>query len=317
MFYVFLSCGFVLVFLGTALLLQGPSKEEKAALARLEVLMGDGATSIPEESLLLEIDTQKGWLERALGGVSLMKGLEDLLQQANWTISVETVLLLCFGSGFFGFLVGWLYAGGLWNELVLSLLFVPAPYFVLRYSRTRRLRAFDRALPDAIDIVQRTLRAGLSVQDAFKKVAEKAKDPVASEFHTVVVRLARGADMKTELIKLADRVPTPDLRIFVTALNVQRETGGDLPVVLDRLTRMIRTRVGLLGEMRAETAQGRLSGIVLTLIPAAIAGGLKIINPDYMAPLFHDRRGHYMLIYCVISNLLGLFFIRRITSLEV
>ncbi len=123
--------------------------------------------------------------------------------------------------------------------------------------------------------------------------------------------------MRSELVKLAKRVPTADLRIFVTALLVQSETGGNLPLILERLTDMIRIRLRLLGEMKAETAQGRLTGIFLALIPAVLMMGLQIINPMYMEPMFHDPRGKSMLTYAIISDIIGAFIIRRITTMEV
>lgn len=317
MLYVFMFCGIVLLSIGAMLLLQGRSKEEKAALERLDTLMETDAPATAEDSILIELDTRKNWLEQIIGGTSMVHGIETLLNQAAWSISAEIFLLWCLGAGFFGFVVAWLFFSSIFAEIALFAAGALLPYMYLRYSRTKRLKAFDKALPDAMDIMQRTLKAGLSLNDAFKRTSEKAKEPVASEFHTVVVRMQRGADMKSELINLAERVPTADNRIFITALNVQKETGGDLPIVLERLTEMIRVRMSLLGEMKAETAQGRMSGMFLAGLPVLMGVALKIINPDYMAPLFHDPRGRYMLIYCVVSNLLGLFFIRRITSLEV
>jgi len=138
-----------------------------------------------------------------------------------------------------------------------------------------------------------------------------------SEFSVVIVRMQRGADMRSELIGLAERVPSADLRIFVTAMLVQSETGGNLPLILERLTDMIRMRITLLGEMKAQTAQGRMSGIFLALIPIVLIGVLKLINPIYLDPMFHDPRGRMMLIYAVISDVIGLLVIRRITTMEV
>jgi tight adherence protein B len=179
------------------------------------------------------------------------------------------------------------------------------------------MRSFDNSLPDAIDMIQRMLRAGLSRQSAFEGAAEKAKEPVKSEFKIVVNRMRRGASEREELTKLADRVPTPDLRIFVTAMLVQGETGSpDFPEVLERLTDMIRVRIELQAEMKSNTAQGRLSGVMLACIPVAMMGMMKIINPSYLDPLFNDPRGHYMLAYSIISDVVGTLIIRRITTLE-
>lgn len=317
MLYIIIFVGVFLVLIATLLLMQKRPGNEKATLARIDTLM-QGAEQIGhDDPILLEIGKKESWLETLIGQTSIVKYVDTLLNQAAWTVSAQTFLLWCVGAGFAGYVAAWLFLPGVFYEFAVFTGCAFIPYLFLKYSRTKRLKAFNKALPDAIDIMQRTLRAGLALNEAFKRAAEKSRKPVSSEFHTVVVRMQRGADMRAEMVKLADRVPTSDLRIFITALLVQKETGGDLPVVLERMTDMIRTRTSLQEEMKAETAQGRLSGLFLTLIPVVMLVALKVISPAYLEPMLQDPRGRYMLLYCVISDLIGAFFIRRITMMEV
>jgi tight adherence protein B len=316
MLNVLLIIGVFLLVVAGYLLTQNRSKGDKATLARIDSILSGGEAVSNDDPILLELD-RRSLVEKILGRTSIVQHVDTTLDQAAWTISADVFLLWSVGAGFGGFVLSWLFWPGLPFEFATFAGFACLPYFVLRARRTKRLRAFDKVLPDAIDMVQRMLRAGVARQAAFERAAEQAKEPVRSEFKVVVNRMQRGADERLELMKLADRVPTADLRIFVTALLVQRETGGDLPAVLERLTDMIRIRVRMLGEMKAKTAQGRMSGIFLSLTPLFMAAIMKILNPSYLDPLFYDPRGRYMLIYCVISDVVGVFFIRRITTMEV
>jgi len=317
MLYALMFLGVFLVFAAILVLAQRRSGDERATLSRINLLVSSGQDAIGEDPILLELQRKKTWIEALIGETSIAVHIDTLLHQADWALSVSTFLLWCLGIGFAGFVLVWMFASNPFNEVVFFCGFGLTPYFFLRIRRSKRLKAFDKALPGAMDIIQYCLKAGLALNQALMRVAEKAKKPVSDEFQIVIIRTQRGSDMRSELVNLAKRVPTADLRIFITALLVQNETGGNLPLILERLTDMIRVRTRLEGEMKAETAQGRLSGIFLVLIPAALMVGLQIINPVYMQPLFHDPRGKNMLTYAIISDLIGAFIIRRITTMEV
>jgi tight adherence protein B len=311
---------FIGVFLATAAILtlvHRRSRDEKATLARIDSLISSGEAIADEDPILIELQRKKTWLQALIGETSIARHIALFLDQAAWVLTVDTFLLWCLGAGFAGFVLSWLLAPNPLNEIALFCAFALVPYLLLRFRRAKRLSAFDKALPEAMDIMQRTLKAGLALNEAFKRASEKAREPVGGEFRTVINRMQRGADLRSELIKLAERVPTADLRIFVTAMLVQSDTGGNLPLILERLTDMIRARILLLSEMSAETAQGRLSGVFMALIPVFLMGALRIINPIYMQPLFHDPRGKIMLIYAIASDIVGSFIIHLITTMEV
>lgn len=317
MAYVFVVVGIVILTVAAIVFMQKRAGDEKETLARIDSLLAGGESVATDDPILLEL-SRRSWVEAILGRSSLVQTIGSMLDQAAWTVSPDVFLLWCVGAGFLGFILSWVFWPGFAAECISFAGFSLIPYFVLKVQRGKRLKAFDEALPDAIDMIQRMLRAGAARQVAFEHASERAKDPVRSEFSVVVHRMRRGADERSELTKLASRVPTPDLRIFVTAMLVQKETGSsEFPAVLERLTAMVRVRLRLNAEMKAQTAQGRWSGIFLALIPLVMLGIMELVNPGYLDPFFKDPRGHYLLVYSAISDCIGTYFIRRITRMEV
>jgi len=188
------------------------------------------------------------------------------------------------------------------------------PWARIAFARYRRLRAFEKALPHAIDMMARSLRAGHSTAGAIEIMAQGAPEPACSEFSEVFRQQNFGLPLRDALMQLIDRVPSPDLRVLVTAIVVQRETGGNLVEVLDRTTNVIRERQRIQGEIRVQTAQGRLTGWILTLLPVVVMLLINVMDPGYSKPLFHDPFGHKLLMLCGCLIVLGAFFINRIIN---
>jgi tight adherence protein B len=176
------------------------------------------------------------------------------------------------------------------------------------------MRAFEKALPHAIDMMARSLRAGHSTAGAIDIMAEGAPEPAKTEFAEVFRQQNFGLPLRDALMQLLDRVPSQDLRVLVTAIVVQRETGGNLVEVLDRTVFVIRERQRIQGEIRVQTAQGRLTGWILTLLPVVVMLLINVLDPGYSKPLFHSDLGHELLWVCVGLISLGAFFINRIIN---
>ncbi len=188
------------------------------------------------------------------------------------------------------------------------------PFGILSLKRTRRVNAFDAALPECIDMLARALRAGHSVVSALEMLADNAQEPAAFEFGEVFKQLNLGLPMRNALLQLLDRVPSPDLRVLVTAIMVQKDTGGNLVEILDRTVFVIRERLRIQGEIRVETAQGRLTGWILTALPVVMMVLLNLVNPGYSSILFHDELGR-KLIYISLGMLaVGSLVIRKIVN---
>lgn len=314
---------YILAFVSAALLVaaailfyRSGGKNRKEILERIDSIDAAPGEDAEEESLLVK-SRSRSLVERILDGSAILAHIETLLRQSNSHLSVDALLLRSLGPAALGFLAGLAFSKSLAISFLAFLLVGLMPYFWLRIKRTRRVRAITKCLPDTMDLVQHSLQAGLSLSEAFKRATEKAKEPLAGEFRRVVLHVERGADLRAELITLSDRVPSADLRMFVTAVLVQRETGGNLPLILSRLSEMVRMRFTLLGEMRSETAQGRLSAYVLSLLPILIFFVIRFIDPKYLTPLLSAPLGRDILWCAGISNVIGLLIMRRMTSLEV
>lgn len=201
---------------------------------------------------------------------------------------------------------------------VISGLFVGLlPVLWLTFKRKFRLKAFAKQLPDALELIARALRAGHSLAAGFNLVADEMTDPIGSEFQKVFEEQNLGIPMEEALTNMCTRVPNLDLKFFATAVVLQRQTGGDLAEILDKIGYIIRERFKIWGQVQALTGEGRLSGIVLLALPPVLFVAVYRLNPDYVMPLFYDPLGRKMLFFGVVMQLLGAFAIRKIVNIKV
>jgi tight adherence protein B len=192
-----------------------------------------------------------------------------------------------------------------------------ARYALLRFQKTKRLKAFNIALPDAIELMARALRAGHSMSSSIEIIAEQSVEPLAAEFADVYQQQKFGIPFRDALLEMGTRIPSKDLHFLITAILVQKETGGDLTEILDRTTHVIRERVRIEGEIRTYTAQGRLTGWILSLLPVIMLVVINIISPGYSHILFHDPVGQKMLYAGGALIILGAFIISKIVDIQV
>jgi tight adherence protein B len=190
-------------------------------------------------------------------------------------------------------------------------------YFVLRFKRGRRLKAFNTALPDAIDLMARSLLAGHSMGSSIELIAEQSPEPLASEFVQVYQQQRLGLHFRDALLQMGNRVPSRDLQFLITAILVQKETGGDLTDILERASHVIRERVRIEGEVRTHTAQGRLTGWILGLLPVIMLALINMVSPGYSSILFHDPLGQKLVYTGAALIVLGGLVIRKIVDVQV
>lgn len=256
------------------------------------------------------------WLQALARGTPFLGGSELLLEQAGLAWSQSALTMLTFGCGFLGATLALLFG---WAPLVVLAAFLAGAMmprlFVLR-QRTRRLRTIEQQLPDAIDLLGRSIRAGHAVSTGLRTVAEEARDPLASEFRRVFEEQRYGLPFEESLLSLARRVDLMDMRVMVVAVLVQREVGGNLAEILDKIAGLIRVRFTLRRQLRVYTAQGRLSGLVLGLLPPGVGTLLYLINPEYIGVLFSEPAGKIMLGAGLVMQLVGYFWISRIVKIE-
>jgi len=219
---------------------------------------------------------------------------------------------------FGGYAVGFFLKGPVGGLLGGTILGVGVPFFVIKFKTNKRLNLFSSQLPDALGLVASSLRAGHSINAAFAIVVNELSDPIAGIFRMGCEDMNLGRSTKEALENMINNMPgSIDLRFFVTAVLIQREIGGNLAEILDSLNDTIRERFKLLGQLKAQTAQARLSGIVLALAPVFIAGVIYLLNPEYMEPLFTHALGKLAVGIAVFLGVVGYLVIKKITTIKV
>lgn len=243
--------------------------------------------------------------------------LARLCEQADVNMNPVRLMLACLvlgvGSTMFSSLAG-LHLG---LSPMVGLMFGSLPVLWLMYKRKKRLAKFAAQLPEALELVARALRAGHSLAAGFRLVASESSDPIAGEFGRVFEEQNLGIPFEEALESLTERIPNLDLKFFATAVVLQRQTGGDLAEILDKIGSLIRERFKIWGQVQALTGEGRLSGIVLLALPPALFVAVYRMNPDYLMALFTDDLGKKMLIGGILMQLLGALVIRKIVNIRV
>ncbi len=199
-------------------------------------------------------------------------------------------------------------------QLGMALAFGYAPFGYLTFTRSRRLKKFDNCLADAVDMMARSLRAGHAMTAAINIVAEQSQEPIRSEFAEVFKQQNFGLPIRDAMQQMLDRVPSPDLRVVVTGILVQKETGGNLAEILDRIANTIRERLKIQGEIRTHTAQGRLTGYILCALPVVMLLIINWINPGYSNVLIETPTGHMICYIGIALLMIGALIIRAIIN---
>jgi tight adherence protein B len=243
--------------------------------------------------------------------------LRSLLEQAGLRLDPTKFLLIAGGLGGMGALGCMLMFRHVPAAVATGLFLATLPFIFVFVKRRLRLNAFTKQLPDALDLIGRALRAGHSLAAGFNMVAEEMGDPIGTEFERVYESQNLGIPLDEALEDMTRRVPNVDLRFFATAIILQRQTGGDLAEILDKIGYLIRERFKIWGQIKALTGEGRLSGIILLALPPALAGVMYKLNPDYLMLLFRDPMGKQMLASALVMQVIGALVIRKIVNIKV
>ncbi len=298
-----------------AMLLRGDGDAEVEE--RLSVLTGQAveAKDKPETRLLAtSLEGGASVLEKA---VAKLFNLTLLFEQADVNLTVPRFLFICglLGGGGFALSTAAGVKVAIAPAIAVTAGFLPVMWLVIR--RKRRLKKFASQLPDALELISRALRAGHSLAAGFNLVQGETSEPISKEFGRVFEEQNLGIPLEEALVNLTERVPNLDLKFFSTAVILQRQTGGDLAEILDKIGHLIRERFKIWGQVQALTGEGRLSGIVLLALPPALFVAVYRLNPDYVMVLFTDEMGKKMLLGGAIMQILGALVIRKIVNIKV
>ena len=256
-------------------------------------------------------------LDRLAARTAQGSALSALIQQSGVKASVSGIVLTAALLAAAGAVIGAGVFHLAWASLAGAVVGLAAPFLFLRQRRTARLRRFEEQFPEALDLLSRAIRAGHAFTTAVGMVADEGPDPVGPEFRKCFDEQNFGLPLKDALNALAVRIPLLDVRFFVTAVLIQRETGGNLSEILDNLAHVVRERFKILRQVRVYTAHGRLTGYVLMALPAALAIVLSFINAEHMNVLFRERMGQMMLTAAIVLQLVGYVWIKRVVKIEV
>lgn len=317
---IILFIGMVALIFPVIYFLNQPRPEDRAIQARVAQLqihstklLGDDVPEFLKHTKLSRII----WLDSLLQRWNLAHKIRLLLAQAESGWSVPMVLTGSALSAIIGFIVSYVWLPEIAVCCAIAILFAALPFLLLRWKRSRRRRRFDQGLPEAIDLMVRALRAGHSISAAIQLVGEEAAEPVRSEFREVYRQQNFGLPHREALLQLARRMPSSDLRFVLTAMLVQKETGGNLVDILDRTANVIRERLRIEGEVRIYTAQGRLTGVILSALPIIMFFLINLANSGYTRVLLEDPTGRKFIYAGVASVLTGALVIRKIVNVKV
>jgi tight adherence protein B len=257
------------------------------------------------------------WLQDLLVSMTNLGGLEKLLQQANSQMSIGVFFLLSGVLGGGGLVIAVLKDYGLGPALGLGLLGLSLPWLYIKRKRKRRFKEFERQLPEALDLMARALRAGHAFSVGMKMIGDEFPDPIGPEFNRTVEEISFGIDVPQAMDNLNGRVISTDLKFFVTALVVQRETGGNLAEIIEAISRLIRQRFELLGRVKALSAEGRMSGIILFAMPIVMAGVLWVLNEPYVRILIEDEIGRIMALGAGLLMIVGAYVMKNMCDIKV
>jgi tight adherence protein B len=260
---------------------------------------------------------QSPWLRPIIARIPQFRDAELILQQAGITWTLQTLLLLSLGTAIGLGLMVLILSRSVPVGLVATVIGAILPNMYVRHRRTKRLNAFEELLPEAIDLVGRALRAGHPLSAGFKMAADDGPEPVATEFRRVFEEQRFGLPVQDSLLSMADRVNLVDVRILVTAILIQRAVGGNLAEILDNLAAVVRARFTIRRQIRVYTAQGRMTGYLLSALPLILFVILYSINGEYMSILFTDPVGKILVAVALAMQFIGFLWIRKIIKIEI
>jgi tight adherence protein B len=318
----------VLVFLGVFLVLSlvliatgsGASQRTKQTLAALESALAVGKQKVEDEIVDIrkhELLSAVPWINRWLLKIELVPKLRTLLYQANVKWTAGGLLLISLASLVIPAYLLYLRTRAIPFALLIGLLFGLVPFAYVLHKRRQRFYKFEQELPEALDLMVSALRAGHSLVASLGLVAKESQDPIGGEFRICCEEQNYGLELRIAMSNLVARVPLQDMRIVSTAILIQKESGGNLAEVLDKAAYVIRERFRLKRQVLTHTAQGRLTGWILSFLPIVLGIGLYILNPDTMSLLWKRELGIKLLYAAAIMTIIGALIISKIVNMEV
>jgi tight adherence protein B len=317
-FFVFLACLFMVyaLYLITSRTSEAKKtllKERLADAIRSSVHSNDAEVQLVRRELLSEIP----WVNRILLGVRAISAFKKIIDQAASEVTVMRLLLFSLTAGVLAFLAVIMISPSFLLAAFFAILATSFPTLHILARRKKRLNKFLQLLPDALDLMSRGLSAGHAFTEALQMVATEMPEPISSEFRKTYEEQNLGLSLKLALENLVERVPLLDLRMCVTAVMIQRETGGNLSELLEKVAHTIRERFRIMEDLKTMTLSSRWSAWLLCALPIFLAIYVTLMNPGYMDVMWKDPRGHWLLAIAAIMQVLGILMFQKIMRIRI
>lgn len=325
-FFVFLFCLFGTY--GTYLLVTRKTAEDQARIEKRmrEVLLGLDAegqvanTGLDVSQIRLardEILSEIPKVDEILRSIEFVKWVKHMIDQSDLQLTVMRLFMFCGLSGLLGMMAVSMLADNFLIAILAGLATASLPFLHVLWKRKKRLDKFLSDLPDTLELMSRALASGHAFTEALHMVSKEMPDPIATEFRRTYEEQNLGLSVKVALENLTERVPVLDLKICVTAIMIQRETGGNLAEILEKVASTIRERFKILEDLNTLTTSSRMSAWVLCAMPFFIATMVTYINPNYMTVMWTEEIGHKMLMVAGVLQTIGMLVIRRIMQIKI
>jgi tight adherence protein B len=313
----------VVTFLAVVLALEGAyniwasgrSAEARRITARLEALSGEASTATSIERALAP--TRMARLNALIAGTGFGRRLQRLVSASAIAVSSGELILMSAALGALGIVLPGLFGKPPIFGPALALVLGALPWLRVVRRRNQRVERIERQFPEALDLMGRAMRAGHSFPSAVKMVADEMAEPLGRDFRILFDEMNYGVPANEALMHLAERVPVSDVSYFVVAVMIQRESGGNLAELLDKISVIVRDRLKLLGEIRTLSAEGRLSAIILTALPFGVGLVVNLLNPEFMAVLWTDPMGLRIVGVTLFMMVVGILWMRSIIRIRV
>jgi tight adherence protein B len=278
----------------------------------------DGDPKAPDATVVKQVaEGPLPGIDRMLERSGVGGGLSRLIERAGVRTTPSAVIMISLVMAVSTAFITRLFVAQPLAPVATGLLAAFAPFAWLMHRRSKRMKRFEEQFPEALDLLSRAIRAGHAFQTALGMVADELPDPVGPEFRKTFDQQNYGLPLRDALNEMSARLALLDVRFFVTAVLIQRDTGGNLSEILDNLAHVVRERFKIHRQVRVHTAHGRFTGYVLLALPAALAIALSFINPEHMQLLFRESMGQTMLIGAIVMQTLGFIWIRQVIKIEV
>jgi tight adherence protein B len=317
-FLVFLFALFLV--LGAYLLATRGSDSKRARLQKrlADALLHSAHTEDVDVILARsELMSEIPWVNRSLVSVQAAMQLKRMLDQADLHITPSRLIMFSGLAGMLAAMAVSVLTLSLLLMLCAGLVVAALPFVHVWYKRKKRFNAFLEQLPDALDLMSRALSAGHAFPEALHMISDEMPDPIASEFRKTYEEQNLGLSLKLALENLTHRMPLLDLRMCVTAVLIQRETGGNLAEILEKVAYTIRERFRILGDLKTLTTSSRMSAWLLCGLPIGVAIAITAMNPEYMSVLWKDSRGHYLIAAAMGLQVTGMLIVRKILRIKI